>query len=100
GVPGDGSAIIMAAREGREDVVALLLDHRASIDRVVAGDENALIQASGAGELSVVRLLVSRGADVNVRVWVDGSGNRSSGEWRTPLSMARKGGHKTVVDFL
>jgi len=100
GVPGDGNAIIMAAREGHEDVVTLLLDHRASIDRVVAGDENALIQASGAGELGVVKLLVSRGADVNVRVYVDRAMNQSNGEWRTPLSMARRGGHKAVVDFL
>jgi beta-lactamase regulating signal transducer with metallopeptidase domain len=100
GVPGDGNAIIMAAREGHGDVVTLLLDRRASIDRVVAGDENALIQASGAGELSVVKLLVSRGADVSARVWVEPDSVRPSGEWRTPLNMARKRGHSAVVDFL
>lgn len=100
GVPGDGNAIIMAAREGHEDVVTLLLDRRASIDQVVPGDENALIQASGAGQLSVVKLLVSRGADVNARVWVEPDSVRPNGEWRTPLKMARKGGHNAVVDFL
>jgi ankyrin repeat protein len=100
GVPGDGNAIIMAAREGHEDAVTLLLDRRASIDRVVPGDENALIQASGAGQLSVVKLLVSRGADVNARVWVEPDSVRPIGEWRTPLNMARKGGHSAVVDFL
>jgi beta-lactamase regulating signal transducer with metallopeptidase domain len=100
GVPGDGNAIIMAAREGHGDVVTLLLDSRASIDRVVPGDENALIQASGAGQLSVVKLLVSRGADVNARVWVEPDSVRPNGEWRTPLKMARKGGHGGVVDFL
>ena len=100
GVPGDGNAIIMAAREGHEDVVRLLLDRGASIDRVVPGDENALIQASEAGQLNVVKLLVSRGADVNARVWVEPVSERSKGEWRTPLNMARKGGHKAVVDFL
>ena len=100
GVPGDGNAIIMAAREGHEDVVTLLLDRRASIDQVVPGDENALIQASGAGQLSVVKLLVSHGADVNARVWVEPDSVRPNGEWRTPLNMARKGGHNAVVDFL
>ena len=99
-VPGDGNALIMAAREGHEDVVKLLLDNRASIDLVVPDDENALIQASGSGQISVVKLLVSRGADVNVRVWVDSVGGRPNGEWRTPLNMARKAGHKGVVEFL
>lgn len=99
-VPGDGNALIMAAREGHEDVVNLLLDNRASIDLVVPDDENPLIQASGSGQIGVVKLLVSRGADVNVRVWVDSVGGRPNGEWRTPLNMARKGGHKGVVDFL
>jgi len=85
---------------GSWDVVTLLLDSRASIDRVVPGDENALIQASGAGQLSVVKLLVSHGADVNARVWVEPDSVRPNGEWRTPLNMARKGGHSAVVDFL
>ena len=98
-VRGDGNPLIMAAREGHADVVALLLDRGASIDQVVPDDENALIQASGSGQLAVVTLLVKRGADVNARVWVEGAG-QSKGEWRSPLSMARKAGHKAVVDFL
>ena len=100
GVPGDGNAIIMAAREGHEEVVRLLLDRGAHIDQVVPGDENALIQASGEGQLPVVKLLITRGADVNARVWVDSATDASKGEWRTPLNMARKGGHKAVVDLL
>jgi hypothetical protein len=99
-VRGDGNALIMAAREGHEEIVKLLLDRGASIDQVVPGDENALIQASGEGQLGVVKLLVSRGADVNARVWVQRYGKEPEGEWRTPLNMARKGGHKAVVDFL
>ena len=98
-VRGDGNPLIMAAREGHADVVALLLDRGASIDQVVPDDENALIQASGSGQLAVVSLLVKRGADVNARVWVEGAGE-SKGEWRTPLSMARKRGHNAVVDLL
>jgi ankyrin repeat protein/beta-lactamase regulating signal transducer with metallopeptidase domain len=98
-VRGDGNPLIMAAREGHADVVALLLDRGASIDQMVPDDENALIQASGSGQLAVVSLLVKRGADVNARVWVEGAGE-SKGEWRSPLSMARKGRHNGVVDFL
>jgi hypothetical protein len=92
-VLGDGNPLIMAARDGHADVVTLLLDREASIDHVVPGDENALIQASRSGHLDVVKLLVARGADVNARVWAESNG----GEWRTPLAMARRGGHDAVV---
>ena len=97
-VPGDGSPLIMAAREGHANVVALLLDRGASVDQIAPQDENALIQASGRGHLQIVQFLVKRGADVNARAWAEISGR--SGEWRTPLSMARKGGHAAVIDFL
>jgi bla regulator protein blaR1 len=101
GVEGDGNPIIAAAGEGHEDVVKLLLDRGANIDMVVAGDENALIQASGSGHLNVVKLLVSRGANFNARVWVDlNYGGQRTGEWRTPLSEARKGRQTAVIEFL
>jgi len=99
-VPGDGNPLIMAAREGHAEIVVALLDGGAKVNQIVPGDENALIQASSEGHLEVVKLLVGRGADVNARVWAEQSGRQSDGEWRTPLSMARKSGHTEVVAYL
>jgi beta-lactamase regulating signal transducer with metallopeptidase domain len=99
-VSGDGNPLIAAAHEGRASVVALLLDRGAHIDQIVPGDENALIQASAEGHLNVVRLLVERRADVNARVWIEANPWRPNGEWRTPLSVARREGHERVVQFL
>ena len=99
-VPGDGSPLIAAAREGRTDVVRLLLDRGADVELVVPGDENPLIQASGSGRIDVARLLVSRGANVNTRVWVDRRFQSAAGEWRSPLSMARRGRNEAMVQYL
>jgi ankyrin repeat protein len=101
GVQGDGGPLIAAAGEGRVAMIELLLSRGAEIDLVVPGDENPLIKACEADQLAVVKLLVSRGADVNARVWADFYRNgQSTGEWRTPLSMARRGGHADIVAFL
>jgi ankyrin repeat protein/beta-lactamase regulating signal transducer with metallopeptidase domain len=99
-VAGDGNALITAAREGHLDIVTVLLDRGAGIEEVVPGDENALIGASGSGHLDVVRLLVSRGANINARVWAEQGWFVPGGEWRTPLSIARRGEHAAVVRYL
>jgi beta-lactamase regulating signal transducer with metallopeptidase domain/ankyrin repeat protein len=100
GIPGDGNALIMAANHGHLGIVTLLLDRGALIEEIVPGDENALIGASGAGELEVVQLLVRRGANVHARVWAEQGWPDRQGEWRTPLNMARRGGHTAVVRYL
>ena len=127
---GGNLPLVKAAELGHEEIVSLLLDRGATIDQIVPMWQNALIQASGKGHLEVVKLLVARGADVNARVWasqtfqflneegkivtskgigfkLNKDGTRTIiddppkvGEWRTPLSMAKRGGHEDVVDFL
>ena len=99
-VPGDGAPLLAAAEKGTIAVVTLLLDRGANIELVVPGDENALIQASGSGRLEVVKLLVARGANVNTRIWVEDSYPARKGEWRTPLSVARRERRDAVVAFL
>lgn len=101
GVPGDGNALIMAAGHGQVEVARFLLDRGASIEKVVAGDENPLIHASEGGQVAAARLLIERGANVNARVWAEWyDGDQPGGEWRTPLSMARRGGHAAVEKLL
>lgn len=92
--PGDGNALIAAAGEGETGIMTMLLDRGARVEDVVPGDENALITAAAAGRAAAVRLLIDRGADVNSRVWADDR------EWRTPLSMARRGNHRDVERML
>lgn len=91
--PGDGSPLIAAARAGYVEIVDLLLKHGANIDDVVVGDENALMQSAWEGHRDVVRLLIDEGADVNAR-------SVEQGEVRTPLRLARRGGHDAVVRML
>ena len=89
GVRGDGNPLIAAAGAGRTDIVRLLLDRGADIEAAVPEDENALITASRRGRAEVVRLLVARGADVNREL-----------NGRTPLAMARAGGHEAIAALL
>jgi beta-lactamase regulating signal transducer with metallopeptidase domain len=96
--PGDGNPLIAAAGGGKREVVDLLLQRGARIDEVVPGDENALITASRKGAANVVRLLIDRGANVNARVYVLDSDDAPV--WRTPLSVARRGGHTAIEQML
>lgn len=68
------SALVMAAREGRTDVVAYLLDRGADVDEVPDNDDiydnerqlglgNALCTAARAGKAEVVKLLLERSAN-------------------------------------
>jgi beta-lactamase regulating signal transducer with metallopeptidase domain len=99
-VPHDGTPLIVAARAGQVEVVRLLLTAGAYVDQVVPGDENPLIQAAWNGRLEVARLLLDAGADPNVRVVANRSSLHPDGELRTPLRMARRGGHQDLEQLL
>jgi beta-lactamase regulating signal transducer with metallopeptidase domain len=98
-VRGDGNALIAAAMAGNLEVTELLLDRGARIDEVVPGDENALITAARMGRVGVARLLIDRGADVNASVAVL-AGSDDAPTVRTPLRMARRGGHIEIERML
>ncbi|MGH9240547.1 MAG: M56 family metallopeptidase [Vicinamibacterales bacterium] len=101
--PGDGNPLIAASQRGHVRVAQMLLERGAQVEDLVDGDENALISASEQGHLTLVQLLVSHGANVNSRAWANvwqRDGQSTTGEWRTPLSMARRGGHAQVVAYL
>ncbi len=91
--PGDGSPLIAAAQAGETQIVRVLLDAGANRDEIVPGDENPLMQAAWHGRTEVVRLLLDEGADANVRTWEEN-------DLRTPLRLARRGGHEDVVNML
>lgn len=81
----------MAAREGREDIVQLLLDAGANINLSSRKDgDTPLIIACSEGHVKVAQKLLSAGASVN---------GPNSGGW-TPLLYAAYYGHKEVVELL
>src|SRR2546427_4342010 len=66
---GGRSAILLAAREGRADVVRALLARRADIDQASQGDfeqgKTALMFATQRGHVTVVQILLDASAKVN-----------------------------------
>jgi beta-lactamase regulating signal transducer with metallopeptidase domain len=87
---GDGTPLIVAARNGDVRMVTLLLAQGADVNRESLGDGNPLIVAAAAGNEPIVSLLVAGGADVNAFVEED----------ETPLINAARGGHINVVKYL
>lgn len=81
----------MAAREGREDIVQLLLDAGANINLSSKKDgDTPLIIACSEGHVKVAQKLIAAGASVN---------GPNTGGW-TPLLYAAYYGHKEVVELL
>ena len=62
-IPGEGTALIAAARMGHLNVVKYLLEKGAAIDTKVNSQGTALICAVGYGHYNIVKLLLENGAD-------------------------------------
>jgi hypothetical protein len=83
--------LLLAAYEGHEKVVQALLGKRPDGSAPgLRGLGGALCAAAGKGHESVVRMLLLAGADLN---WMDHDG-------REPLALAKRNGHKAMVQLL
>jgi bla regulator protein BlaR1 len=96
-VRGDGNPLVGAAQRGNLDVAKLLVAAGADVNAYVPSDETPLINAARSGRLEMVEFLVSQGAKVDLAVPAEPLPNS---EIRSPLSEARKHGHRDVVRFL
>ena len=121
-VDGDGSPLIVAARQGRRDLIDALLAKGAHVDMGVEGDGNPLIAAAAAGRLDLVQNLLDHGANIEALVPGDenalmqasrhghesvvrlliarGADVNSRVGTRTPLVMAEMGGHANIAAVL
>ena len=82
--------LIVAARNGHDAVVRVLLDHGASINLAKKNDATALHSASFNGREAVVRVLLDRGASIN----------QAENDGATPLFIACLRGHEAAVRML
>lgn len=87
---GDGTPLIVAARNGLVSVVEGLLAHGADVNLESPGDGNPLIIAAASGNERIAMLLVAAGADVNAFVEDD----------ETPLINAARNGQLGMVKYL
>ena len=97
-VSGDGNPLIIAAKAGRTPIVQRLLGAGADVNAYVFGDETPLVNAAANGHLDIVDLLIGAGADVSLTVRTGRSD--AGGPYRSPLSEARRKGHRHVVERL
>jgi ankyrin repeat protein len=93
--PYEGTALIAAAHLGHVEVVRALIAGEAPLDHVNNLAWTALIEAivlgdGGPRHIAVVRDLIDAGADLNLP---DRNGN-------TPLALAQRHGHETIVELL
>jgi bla regulator protein BlaR1 len=124
--PGDGTALIGAARGGQKEIVDFLLDNNADPNLESLGDANPLIAAAAAGHPDIVQRLLEAGANIDEIVPGDENAlmqavwhghedvvrlllargadvnarSYERDELRTPLRLARKGGRADIERIL
>lgn len=89
-VPGDGTALIVAARRGDLAMVDALLELGADANVAVRGDGDPLIAAASAGHVDVMKVLVRAGARLDAVVVDD----------ETALIAAVRNDRRAAVEYL
>jgi Ankyrin repeats (3 copies) len=98
--PHGATALHIAAQAGNVELLALLLDHGATIDATAENNSTPLMWAAGAGNFNAVKFLISRNADVHAEscTWSRSVFGKGSGQ--TPLHWASESGHLDIVQLL
>ena len=118
-VPGDENALIQASRSGHLNIVKLLVSRGADVNArawAVRGEDVVFYTWKSTKELKGRGPVVMGAAsmyksDDGGKTWVNkeimtlekataAQANETGGEWRTPLSEARRNGHEAIVAFL
>lgn len=86
----DASAMLIAARQGRADVVALLLELGVDADVADATQQRGLHNAAASGAIDVARLLIAHGADID----------RPTTQYGGPLGFAALFGQREMAALL
>jgi len=89
--PEGRTVLMMAAFDGYDDVVELLLEHGAKVDSSDSFGRTALMYAASGPFPKTVKLLIQSGADVN---------RADTAERWTALMLAAAEGHQPVVELL
>jgi ankyrin repeat protein len=67
--PGEMTALLYAARDGRTQIVRTLMDAKANVNQVEANGVSPLLMAISNNHIDIARMLLDQGADVNTVDW-------------------------------